>query len=37
MDQIQQFETNFIKNGIDEELDKKTFTLKDSELKLNSI
>jgi DNA mismatch repair protein MutS len=37
LDQLQNFETNFIENGIDEELDKKTMTLTDSELKLNSI
>ena len=37
LDQLQNFETNFIENGIDEELDKKTLVLKDSELKLNSI
>lgn len=37
LDQLQNFETNFIENGIDEELDKKTITLKDSELKLNAI
>ena len=37
LDQLQNFETNFIENGIDEELDKKTMTLKDSELKLNAI
>lgn len=37
LDQLQNFEINFIKNNIDEDLDKKTLTLKDSELKLNSI
>jgi len=37
LDQVQNFETNFIENGIDQELDKKTLILKDSELKLNSI
>ena len=37
LDQLQNFETNFIKPGIDEELDKKTETLKDSELKLEAI
>ena len=37
LDQLQNFETNFIHLGIDEELDKKTMTLKDSELKLNAI
>jgi len=36
-DQLQNFETNFIENGIDEELDKKTITLKESECKLNAI
>ena len=37
LEQLQNFETNFIENGIDEELDKKNFTLKDSELKLYAI
>ena len=37
LDQLQNFEMNFIENGIDEELDKKTMVLKDSEMKLNSI
>ena len=37
LDQLQNFEINFIEPGIDEELDKKTMTLKDSEMKLNSI
>jgi DNA mismatch repair protein MutS len=37
LDQLQNFEINFIEPGIDEELDKKTMTLKDSELRLNSI
>jgi DNA mismatch repair protein MutS len=37
LDQLQNFEINFIHSGIDEELDKKTMTLKDSELKLNAI
>jgi len=37
LDQLQNFETNFIETGIDEELDKKTLTLKESELKLNAI
>jgi DNA mismatch repair protein MutS len=37
LDQLQNFEMNFIENGIDEELDKKTLILKDSEMKLNSI
>ena len=34
IDQSQQFEVNFIKLGVDEELDKKTDTLRDSEIKL---
>ena len=37
LDQLQNFEINFINTGIDEELDKKTLTLKDSELKLTAI
>ena len=37
LDQLQNFEINFIEPGIDEELDKKTMTLKDSELRLNAI
>jgi len=37
LDQLQNFETNFINNGIDDELDKKTENLNDSELKLESI
>jgi DNA mismatch repair protein MutS len=37
LEQLQNFEINFIENGIDEELDKKTSTLKESELKLTSI
>jgi DNA mismatch repair protein MutS len=37
LEQIQNFEVNFIKNGIDNELDKKTETLKECELKLESI
>jgi DNA mismatch repair protein MutS len=37
IDQMSQFETNFIKQGVDSELDKKTETLKESELKLESI
>jgi DNA mismatch repair protein MutS len=37
LDQLQNFEINFIENGIDEDLDKKTLILKESELKLNSI
>jgi len=36
-DQFQNFETNFIISGIDQELDKKTNNLKDSEFKLESI
>jgi DNA mismatch repair protein MutS len=36
-DQTQNFETNFIKYGVDNELDMKTETLKDSELKLEAI
>jgi DNA mismatch repair protein MutS len=37
IDQLQTFEINFIKIDIDEELDKKTLSLKESDLKLNSI
>ena len=37
IDQTQNFETNFIKYGVNDELDIKTETLKDSELKLESI
>ena len=37
LEQTQGFETNFIQLGIDEELDKKTHTLKESELKLEAI
>ena len=37
LDQIQNFETNFILYGIDTELDKKTNNLKDSENKLEVI
>ena len=37
IDATQQFETNFINYGVDNELDKKTETLKESELKLESI
>jgi len=37
LDQLQNFEVNFIENGIDEELDKKTSILQESEFKLNSI
>jgi len=37
LDQLQNFETNFIKTGIDDELDKKTRTLLDSEMKLRAI
>jgi len=36
-DQFQQFETNFIKPGVDVELDKKSELLKDSELGLEAI
>ncbi|MCJ7801231.1 MAG: hypothetical protein MUP82_02605 [Candidatus Marinimicrobia bacterium] len=37
LDQLQNFETNFIRIGINGELDKKTQTLQESELKLNAI
>ena len=37
LDQLQNFEINFINSGIDDELDKKTNTLRVSELKLNAI
>lgn len=37
IDQLQNFETNFICIGVDEELDKKTQLLKESEQKLNAI
>lgn len=37
IDQLQQFEVNFIKKGVDAELDKKTETLKDSEQSLEYI
>jgi len=37
LDQLQNFEINFINSGIDEELDKKTMSLRISELKLTSI
>jgi DNA mismatch repair protein MutS len=37
IDQLQQFEVNFIKKGVNAELDKKTETLKDSENALESI
>ena len=37
LDQLTNFEINFIENGIDEDLDKKTESLKDSELKLTAI
>jgi DNA mismatch repair protein MutS len=37
IDQTQQFETNFIRTGIDATLDKNTQLLKESELKLESI
>ena len=36
-DQLENFEVNFINYGIDDDLDKKTMTLKDSEMKLNAI
>ena len=37
LDQTQQFDINFIRYGIDNELDKKTELLKESELKLEAI
>jgi DNA mismatch repair protein MutS len=37
IDQLQQFEVNFIKKGVDPELDRKTETLKDSENGLECI
>jgi DNA mismatch repair protein MutS len=37
LDQLQNFEINFINQGIDNELDRKTLCLKESELKINSI
>jgi len=37
LDQTQSFEVNFIKHGIDIELDKKTETLEDCEFKLEAI
>ena len=37
LDQLQNFECNFINQGIDDELDKKTHTLQESENKLNVI
>jgi len=37
IDQIQNFELNFIRHGVDKELDKKTDTLIESELKLEAI
>ena len=37
LDQLQNFEGNFINQGIDDELDKKTQTLQESESKLASI
>ena len=37
IDQLQNFETNFIRIGVDEDLDKKTQLLKESEQKLNAI
>ena len=37
LEQLQQFETNFIKKGVDIELDKKTELLNDSEFGLHTI
>jgi len=37
IDQLQNFENNFIERNVDSELDKKTDTLKESELKLETI
>jgi DNA mismatch repair protein MutS len=37
IDQLQNFENNFIERNVDVELDKKTDTLKESELKLEAI
>ena len=37
LEQLKNFEINFINSGIDEDLDKKTTTLKESELKLTAI
>jgi len=37
IDQLQQFDVNFIKQGVDLELDKKTNTLRESELSLEAI
>ena len=37
VDQLQNFENNFIERNVDNELDKKTDTLKESELKLEAI
>jgi DNA mismatch repair protein MutS len=37
IDQLQQFEVNFIKSGVDSELDRKTELLKNSEQNLESI
>ena len=37
IDQLQNFESNFFQLGVDEELDKKTELLKESEQKLNAI
>jgi DNA mismatch repair protein MutS len=37
LDQLQNFEINFINTGIDNDLDRKTLCLKESELKINSI
>jgi DNA mismatch repair protein MutS len=37
LDQYQQFETNFIQNGVDQELDKKTASLVEAETSLEAI
>ena len=37
LDQLQQFDVNFIKQGVDLELDKKTNTLRESEFSLEAI
>ena len=37
LDQLQQFDVNFIRAGVDLELDNKTFTLEESEAKLESV
>ena len=36
IDQLQNFENNFIERNVDSELDKKTDTLKESEIRSNS-